>query len=106
MRATTAPPTEDRVRDALRLVIDPELGINIVDLGLVYGIDVTDGDVRLKVTMTTPACPLSEYVTTNAEATVWQNVPGVRAVDVELVWEPAWKPEMMSDDARHQLGVE
>ncbi len=97
-------PTPDQVREALRLVIDPEIGVNIVDLGLVYGIAVTDGDVRVDVTMTTPACPLSEYVTTSTEATIWQNVPGVRSVNVELVWEPTWRPEMMSDEARRQLG--
>jgi metal-sulfur cluster biosynthetic enzyme len=105
MRATPPRPTVDRVREALRLVIDPELGINVVDLGLVYGVDVEDGDVRVKVTMTTPACPLSEYVTTNAEAAVWQNVPGVKSVDVALVWEPPWKPDMMSDEARARLGM-
>ena len=101
---TGAAPTLERVREALRLVIDPEIGINIVDLGLVYGIEVTNGDVRVEVTMTTPACPLSEYVTTQAEATIWQQVPSVTAVAVELVWEPAWRPEMMSEEARRQLG--
>ncbi len=99
-----ARPSVERVREALRLVIDPEIGINIVDLGLVYGIAVTNGDVRVEVTMTTPACPLSEYVTTQAEATIWQQVPHVTAVAVELVWEPPWRPEMMSDEARRQLG--
>ncbi|HET7295577.1 MAG TPA: metal-sulfur cluster assembly factor [Gemmatimonadales bacterium] len=97
-------PTPDQVREALRLVFDPEIGVNIVDLGLVYAIAVTDGDVRVDVTMTTPACPLSEYVTTNAEATIWQNVAGVRSVNVELVWEPTWRPDMMSEEARRQLG--
>ena len=97
-------PTDGQVREALRLVIDPEIGVNIVDLGLVYRVDVTDGNVHVDLTMTTPACPLSEYVTTQAEATIWQQVPGVRAVDVQLVWEPEWHPDMMSDEARRQLG--
>jgi metal-sulfur cluster biosynthetic enzyme len=97
-------PTEEQVREALRLVIDPEIGVNIVDLGLVYAIAVTDGDVRVDLTMTTPACPLGEYVTTNAEATIWQNVPHVRSVGVQIVWEPAWRPDMMSEAARRQLG--
>lgn len=96
--------TADRVREALRQVIDPEIGVNIVDLGLVYGIEVRDGDVRVDVTMTTPACPLGEYVTTSAEAAIWQHVPGVRSVMIELVWEPPWRPEMMSEEARRQLG--
>lgn len=97
-------PTADQVREALRLVIDPEIGINIVDLGLVYRTEVVDGNVHVDVTMTTPVCPLSEYVTTNAEATIWQQVPGIRSVDIELVWEPEWRPDMMSDEARRQLG--
>ena len=69
-----------------------------------YRVDVADGNVRVDVTMTTPACPLSEYVITQAEATIWQQVPGVRSVDVQLVWEPEWRPDMMSDEARRQLG--
>ena len=97
-------PTAEQVREALRLVIDPEIGVNIVDLGLVYGIAVTDGDVRVDLTMTTPACPLGEYVTGNAEAVIRQHVPAVRSVDVGLVWEPAWRPDMMSAEARRQLG--
>lgn len=94
----------DRVREALRLVIDPEIGINIVDLGLVYGIDVADGDVRIDVTMTTPACPLSEYVSTSAEAAVRREVPELYGVSVNLVWDPPWRPDMMSDEARRLLG--
>ncbi len=101
---TSSGSTTDRVREALRLVIDPEIGINIVDLGLVYGIDVADGDVRIDVTMTTPACPLSEYVSTSAEAAVRREVPELHAVSVNLVWDPPWRPDMMSDDARRLLG--
>jgi metal-sulfur cluster biosynthetic enzyme len=97
-------PTADQVRAALRLVIDPEIGIDIVDLGLVYGVDVVDGHVHVDVTMTTPACPLSEHVTASAEATIWQQVPGIRSVDVRLVWEPSWRPDMMSAGARRLLG--
>lgn len=97
-------PTADQVREALRRVIDPEIGINIVDLGLVYGIEVAGGDVRVDVTMTTPACPLGEYVLAGAEAAIRRDVPGARSVEVRLVWEPPWSPERMSDEARHQLG--
>lgn len=96
--------TTDRVREALRLVIDPEIGINIVDLGLVYGIKVTDGEACIDLTMTTPACPLSEYVSTSAEATVRREVPELRSVTVRLVWDPPWRPDMMSADASRQLG--
>jgi len=96
--------TADEVREALRLVIDPELGINVVDLGLVYDVRVDDGRVRILMTMTTPACPLGESLSEEAEATVWQRVPGVKSVDVELVWDPPWRPSMMSDAAKAQLG--
>ena len=96
--------TAEQIREALRSVIDPELGINVVDLGLVYGIDVTDGVVRVRMTMTTPACPLGESLAEQAEATIFQNVRGVKAVSVDLVWDPSWKPSMMSDAARARLG--
>lgn len=96
--------TPEGVRDALRLVIDPEIGMNIVDLGLVYGTDVTDGHVRVTMTMTTPACPLGESLTAEAEAAIRHQVPGVTSVTVDLVWEPRWQPAMMSDAAKEQLG--
>jgi metal-sulfur cluster biosynthetic enzyme len=96
--------TPDRVREALRSVLDPEIGINVVDLGLVYRVDVQDGAVRVTMTMTSPACPLGETLAEQAEAVIRQRVPGVTSVGVDLVWEPAWNPSMMSDDARRQLG--
>jgi metal-sulfur cluster biosynthetic enzyme len=96
--------TPEQIEEALRSVIDPELGINIVELGLVYGIDVTDGGVRVTMTMTTPACPLGESLADQAEAAIVQNVQGVRPVSVDLVWDPPWHPSMMSDAARARLG--
>jgi metal-sulfur cluster biosynthetic enzyme len=97
-------PSADAVREALRLVVDPEVGVNVVDLGLVYDVTVCDDDVQVTMTMTTPACPLGESLTEQAEATVRQNVAGVRSVRVDLVWEPPWEPSMMSGEARKQLG--
>ncbi len=94
------------VWDALRQVIDPELGINIVDLGLVYSVELQDGRVQVVMTMTTPACPLHTYLTSTAEATIWQQVQDVQAVEVELTWTPRWNPLMMTDAARRQLGWE
>lgn len=94
-------PTE--ILDALRLVVDPELGINVVDLGLVYGIDVTGADVRGRMTMTAPGCPLAAWLCEEAAATVRDRVPGVRSVTVELVWDPPWQPTMMSAAARARL---
>jgi len=96
--------TETDVRDALREVIDPELGINIVDLGLVYGIDVASESVRITMTMTTPACPLREYIQDLVESTVTSRLSDARRVTVDIVSEPQWTEDMMSDAARQQLG--
>ncbi len=95
---------QDQVRSALRWVIDPELGINIIDLGLVYGIDVQDGQVRVSMTMTTPACPLNAYLSSAAEDTIRRFVQEVKSVDIDLVWEPLWNPTMMTEEARELLG--
>jgi metal-sulfur cluster biosynthetic enzyme len=92
-----------RVVDALGTVLDPELGISIVDLGLIYGVDVEDGDVLVRLGMTTPACPLGEQIVVDAEACL-RSTDGVQDVRVELVWEPLWSPERMSADARRELG--
>jgi metal-sulfur cluster biosynthetic enzyme len=97
-------PLEERVRDALREVIDPEVGIDVVELGLVYTIDVRDGDAYVTLTMTSPACPLGEYITSSAEAAIRRAVPALRSLRVELVRDPPWRPEMMSEAARRQLG--
>ncbi|MDR7388170.1 MAG: metal-sulfur cluster assembly factor [Armatimonadota bacterium] len=99
--------TMDRqVWGALREVVDPELGINIVDLGLVYDVTVEDEMVRVAVTMTTPACPLHSYVLDAIHFSVRRDVPWVREVDVRLVWDPPWHPDMMSAEAKRQLGWE
>ncbi|MGE5245709.1 MAG: metal-sulfur cluster assembly factor [Betaproteobacteria bacterium] len=95
--------TEADVRDALRRVIDPELGINIVDLGLVYGVDIDGPRVRITMTMTSPACPLGDYLKDLVDSTVKWRVPGVEEVDIDLVWEPPWDPERMSEEGRRQL---
>ena len=96
--------TETDVREALREVIDPELGINIVDLGLVYGITIDDARVRLEMTMTTPACPLLDYLKQLVLSAVTSRIPEVEEIDIDVVWEPPWNPDMMSDQARTQLG--
>jgi metal-sulfur cluster biosynthetic enzyme len=91
------------IRQALRTVIDPELGVNIVDLGLVYRTEVEGPRVRVEMTMTSPACPMGDYVKKLVDAAIRGAVAGVQQVDVVLVWEPAWDPDMMSDAARQQL---
>jgi metal-sulfur cluster biosynthetic enzyme len=99
-----AEPTSSEILDALRGVIDPEMGINIVDLGLVYETAAQDGDVHVVMTMTTAACPLGESMAEEAAAVIRRRVPGATSVSVQLVWEPAWQPSMMSAAAREQLG--
>ena len=96
--------TPEQVREALGLVLDPELGIDVVALGLVYSVEVRGGAVSVAMTMTSPACPLGESLATEAAAAIRQAVPGVTSVAVELVWEPPWQPSMMSDAARRRLG--
>ncbi|MCB9556597.1 MAG: metal-sulfur cluster assembly factor [Deltaproteobacteria bacterium] len=96
-------PTKHIVEQALRLVIDPEVGINIFDLGLVYAIDFSDARVDVRMTMTTRACPLGSLLTANAEAAIRAALPNLEQVDVALVWEPPWTPQRMSDAARQQL---
>lgn len=98
-------PGPDTLRDLLRDVIDPEIGVNIVDLGLLYDTRLAgDGTAAIRMTLTTPGCPLGGYLTDAIHDTL-QDVPGVTGVDVQIVWEPAWDPDtMMSDWAKDQLG--
>jgi metal-sulfur cluster biosynthetic enzyme/Fe-S cluster assembly iron-binding protein IscA len=98
------PPDDEQVRQALRAVIDPEIGINIVDLGLVYGVRASGRDVHVTMTMTTPACPLSDHIKAEVQRTVTANFPGTRSVDVEIVWEPRWTPDAISAEAKRALG--
>ena len=95
--------TEADVRTALREVIDPEIGINIVDLGLVYDVHVEQDSVRVTMTMTSPACPLRDYLQDLVESTISSRLPDVRSVRVEIVSDPPWTDAMMSEAARRQL---
>src|SRR5579864_9397233 len=96
--------TDTDIREALRQVVDPEVGVNIVDLGLVYRIEVAGARARITMTMTSPACPLAEYLKALVTSAIRRHVPGVVEFDIDLVSEPPWNPDMMSDDARRQLG--
>jgi metal-sulfur cluster biosynthetic enzyme len=87
----------------LESVFDPELGVSLVDLGLVYGLDVKDGEVHVAMTLTTPGCPMSESMPDAVERALLL-IPGVSRVSVDLVWEPPWEPEMMAERARRELG--
>jgi metal-sulfur cluster biosynthetic enzyme len=96
--------TEQEVREALRSVEDPEAGMNIVDLGLVYGIVALPGSVQVEMTMTSPACPVGAYLVDEAVAAIRALAPEGTEVRVDLVWEPPWTPERMSPQARSRFG--
>ncbi|HUZ64364.1 MAG TPA: metal-sulfur cluster assembly factor [Acetobacteraceae bacterium] len=100
-----APPlTDTLLRDALHDVIDPELGYNIVDLGLVYGIAIDDGLVDVTMTMTTPGCPAQDYIVGGVEQRLAAE-PGVTGVFVSVVWDPAWSPRLMSSAAKAHFRI-
>ena len=92
------------VRDALHSVNDPELGVSIVDLGLVYRIDVAPERVHVELTMTTPACPMGDLLADNARHAVAALFPEGIEVDIKLVSEPPWTPQLMSESAKQTLG--
>lgn len=104
LQAADIAQTKQAIRQALYEVYDPELGINIVDLGLVYAIEVSEaGFVNLSMTLTTPGCPMHEALGDGVGAAL-QNIPGLTGGEITLVWEPCWTPEMLSDEGRRQLG--
>ena len=94
----------EEVVQALRAVEDPEAGMSIVDLGLVYRVDASDSRVRVEMTMTSPACPAASYLVDEATAAVRATAPEGTDVEVTLVWDPPWTPERMSADARNRFG--
>lgn len=94
----------EEIIDALRTVEDPEAGMSIVDLGLVYGVEHTARGVRVDLTLTSPSCPLGPYLVDEIIAAVRTVVPGTPDVRVELVWDPPWTPERMSEEARSRFG--
>ncbi|RPI43938.1 MAG: DUF59 domain-containing protein [Betaproteobacteria bacterium] len=95
---------ETLARDALRRVLDPEVGINIVDLGLVYAIDVEQGHVRVRMTLTSAGCPMGGSLIEEVEAALTAVLPADTTHEVELVWDPPWSAERMSEAAKRQLG--
>ena len=93
------------VIDALKDIFDPEIPVNIYDLGLIYGVEVTDaGHAVVTMTLTTPHCPVAESMPGEVEMRV-AAVPGIAFADVNLVWDPPWDPQKMSDDAKLELGM-
>jgi len=97
--------TEDEIFGAMKQVEDPELGINVVDLGLLYGAEQDDeGNVRLKMTLTSMGCPLTEQIMGDAQAVVGP-LDGVKSVEVDWVWDPPWSPEKMTEEGRFMMKV-
>ena len=98
-----AMPTEEQVYEALEEVIDPELGLDFVALGLVYDVEIEDSDVYVTFTLTTPACPIGPQVSEQMKEFVG-DLDGVEKVHPKMIFEPRWSPEMMSEDAKFALG--
>lgn len=98
-------PLDEQIISALRTVFDPEIPVNIYDLGLIYSVEIDSGtEVRIRMTLTAPACPVAGTLP-GVVAEAVRRVPGIEKVDVQLVWEPPWTPERMSDEARLELGM-
>jgi metal-sulfur cluster biosynthetic enzyme len=95
---------ETEVLRVLRRVLDPEVGLNIVELGLVYAVRIQEGRLEVDLTMTTMACPMHGMIRDTARSALRAEWPQLDEVEINLVWEPAWTPERMSDDARAKLG--
>src|SRR5574343_800963 len=100
----TAAPDIEVIRDALRQVADPEIRANIVDLGLVYRIAFEDGKLLVDMTMTSPACPMGGMIVDDAYAELARILPKEVEMESRVVWEPPWKPSMMSEPCRQRLG--
>lgn len=94
----------DQLHDALRTVIDPEAGMNIVELGLVYRLEIEGGQAHVDLTLTSPTCPMGDMILEEAREALAAVLPESVALDLQLVWEPPWGPERMSDRARQHFG--
>ncbi len=96
---------EDVVRESLKTVIDPEIGINIVDLGLIYDIEVSEENVNVNMTLTSPACPIGPVIQAQVNQAI-KKLPWVKEIKVKLVWSPRWDPKAMaSEEAKMELGI-
>jgi FeS assembly SUF system protein len=95
---------QQAVIDALKEIYDPEIPVNIYDLGLIYGVDVNDGQAVITMTLTTPHCPVAESMPSEVEMRA-ASVPGIMDAEVNLVWDPPWSPANMTDEARLELGM-
>jgi len=95
---------EAQITDTLRTVFDPEIPVNIYDLGLIYEVDIkANQNIKIKMTLTSPNCPAAEMLPGEVQARI-ESIPGVSGVEVEIVWDPPWSPDLMSDAAKLELG--
>jgi metal-sulfur cluster biosynthetic enzyme len=95
---------DNMIMDLMYEVYDPELGINVVDLGLIYGVSIEGDSVTVTMTLTTPGCPLHDVLSDAVETAVRSHVPSIKWVSVELVWEPPWSPDMITEAGLQELG--
>ncbi len=101
----TSQSLEEQVIDALRTVYDPEIPVSIYELGLVYGIDIKpEGSILIRMTLTAPGCPVAVSLPIEVESKL-RDIPGVTSVKVEIVWDPPWNPDMISEAGKLQLGM-
>ena len=96
--------TKSTVLKALKGVMDPELGLSVLDLGLIYGVKINGANVYIKMTLTTPICPLATMIVEDVKGNV-SKLKGVKNVKVELVWDPPWSPKKLSPEAKKTLGI-
>ncbi|NSW88283.1 DUF59 domain-containing protein [bacterium] len=95
--------TDEKVLDALKNVMDPELPVSIVDLGLIYNVETADNNINIKMSLTTPGCSMGSAITRQVENVLY--ALGAKTVIVEIIWDPPWNPNMMSDEAKNKLGM-
>jgi len=95
--------TEEKIFEALKSVHDPELPVNIVDLGLIYDVQISGRNVQVKMSLTTPGCGMGAFIAKQAEEAI--TPLGAKTVMVQIVWDPPWNPDMMSDEAKERLGI-
>ena len=96
--------TKEEILEQLKQVSDPEIGMDVVNLGLVYDVEINGDRVYIKMTMTAPTCPVTPWILSEAQRIV-ENVEDVEAADIELVWDPPWNPSMMTDEAKEALNM-
>ena len=97
-------PDQASIYEKLKQIYDPEVGVNIVDMGLIYSLDIADNKVEITMTLTSPGCPAGPQILGQVDTQV-KTLDGIEDVDIKVVWSPPWSPDMLSEEARDQLGI-